>query len=178
MDIYMPMSTTRRHNKLTTMFSGSIIDLIRKNKVNSFQEECALVYWGTKKSSSGFSLVDVTKIEDKNKFIENTILELEYVQPDFVLFKNNIFLENNRQTRTAGQPDLIVEVWSESNSINDRAFLQNLYATSEITEHWYIDQDSNEVSCYYGNEQIDNQNITNILLTRDGLEFDLRHLTI
>ena len=178
MDIYMPMSTTKRHNKITTMFSGSIIDLIRKNEVNSFQEECALVYWGTKKNCYGFNLVDVRKIEDKDNFAENIILELEYVQPDFVLFKNNLFIENKRQTRTAGQPDLIVEVWSESNTMNDRAFLQNLYATSEITEHWYVEQDLNEVICYYGNERLENQYLTNILVTRDGLKFDLRYLAI
>ena len=178
MDIYMPMSTTKRHNKITTTLSGSLIDLIRKNKVSSFQEECALVYWGTKKNSNGFNLVDITKIEDKINFTENIILELEYVQPDFVLFKNNLFIENERQTRTAGQPDLIVEVWSESNSKNDRAFLQNLYATSDITEHWYIEQDSNEVSCYYGKDRLENQYLTNILVTRDGLKFDLCYLAI
>jgi len=160
------------------MFSGSIIDLIRKNEVNALQEECALVYWGTKKNSNGFNLVDVISIKDKNNFIENTLSELEYVQPDFVLFKNNLFIENKRQTHTAGQPDLIVEVWSESNSENDRAFLQNLYATSEITEHWYIEQDSNEVSCYYGKNRLENQYLTNILVTRDGVKFDLRYLAI
>ena len=122
--------------------------------------------------------MDVTKIEDKNNFIENIILELEYVQPDFVLFKNNPFIENKKQTRTAGQPDLIVEVWSENNSMNDRAFLQNLYATSGMTEHWYVEQDSNDVSCYYGNDRLENQYLTNILVTRDGLKFDLRYLAI
>ena len=178
MDIFMPMSTTKRHNKITTTFSASLIDLIRRNEVDSFQEECALVYWGTKKNSHGFNLVDITKIEDKNDFTENIIFELEYVQPDFVLFKNNLFVENKRQTRTAGQPDLIVEVWSESNSKNDRAFLQNLYATSEITEHWYIEQDSNEVICYYGANKLKNQYLTDILATRTGLKFDLRYLAI
>ena len=178
MDIYMPMSTTRRHNKITTMFSGSIIDLVRKNKVNSFQEECALVYWGTKKNSNGFRLVDVTNLDDENDFIENILPELGHVQPDFVVFKNNPFLENKKQTKTAGQPDLIVEVWSESNARNDRAFLQNLYATSEITEHWYIEQDSNEINCYYGNKKLENQYLTDILVTRDGLQFDLRYLAI
>ena len=178
MDNYMPMSTTRRHNKITTMFSGSIIDLIRKNEVNSFQEECALVYWGTKKNCRGFNLVDVTSLDDENNFIENILPELDYVQPDFVVFKNNPFLENKKQTKTAGQPDLIVEIWSESNSQNDRAFLQNLYATSEITEHWYIEQDSNEVICYYGINRLENQSLINVLVTRGGLEFDLRYLAI
>jgi Uma2 family endonuclease len=178
MDIYMPMSTTKRHNKITGTLFSETIDMLRKNEVNALQEECALVYWGTKKNSNGFDLVDATKIVDKSDFTENIILELEYVQPDFVLFKNNLFIENKRQTRTAGQPDLIVEVWSESNLKNDRAFLQNLYATSDITEHWYIEQDLNKVECYMGRKQLPEQSLKNILKTQKGLEFDLRYLAI
>jgi Uma2 family endonuclease len=100
------------------------------------------------------------------------------VQPDFMLFKNNPYVENKRQTRTAGCPDLVVEIWSDGNSKNDRAFLQNLYATSDITEHWYIEQDSNEVICYIGHEKIKNQSLTEMLETRGGLKFDLRYLAV
>ena len=178
MDIYMPMSTTVRHNRITMTLSGSILSLLRKREVHALQEECALVYIGTKELSVGFNLVDTTKIENIKHFTENVITELEYVRPDFVLFRNNPYLENKKQTRTAGQPDLIVEVWSESNFSNDRAFLQNLYATSNITEHWYIEQDSNEVTCYLGKKRLKNQSLSNILVTLDGLEFDLRYLVI
>jgi Uma2 family endonuclease len=136
------------------------------------------VHYGTKKLPNGFELVDIDSIENKEYFCANTILELDYVNPDFVLFKNNPYVENKKQTRTAGRPDLIVEVWSESNAKNDRAFLQNLYATSEITEHWYIEQDSNKVECYMGKEQLPDQYLTNILVTQKGLEFDLRYLAI
>ena len=178
MDIYVPMSTTKRHNKITMTFSGTILDLLRKNEVDALQEECALVYWGTKKLPDGFKLVDANDIEDKKHFTDIIINELDYVRPDFVLFKNNPYVENKKQTRTAGQPDLIVEVWSDSNSKNDRAFLQNLYATSDITEHWYIEQDSNEVVCYLGKEILPGQSIKNILHTQNGLKFDLRYLAV
>ena len=178
MDIYVPMSTTRRHNEFISTLVSRIFPFVEKREVNIFHEERALVYWGSKKIPDGFKLVDTTNLDDENNFIENILPELDYVQPDFVVFKNNPFLENKKQTKTAGQPDLIVEIWSENNTRNDRAFLQNLYATSKITEHWYIEQDSNEVYCYYGTDKIENQYLTNILVTRGGLKFDLRYLAI
>ena len=178
MDVYMPMSTTVRHNRITMTFAGTVLDLLRKKEVHALQEECALVYYGTKDLPTGFELVNAANIDDISHFIEDVITELEYIRPDFVLFKNNLYLENKKQTRTAGQPDLIVEVWSESNTRNDRAFLQNLYATSTITEHWYIEQDSNVVSCYLGRDKLEDQMLTDVLATRGGLEFDLRYLAV
>jgi len=177
-DIYMPMSTTKRHNRITSTLYSRIINFIENGELNALKEECALVYWGSKKLPTGFNLVDITKIDNTEHFIEEVMYELEYVQPDFMLFKNNPYIENKKQTRTAGLPDLIVEVWSESNSANDRAFLQNLYATSDITEHWYIEQDSNEVICYVGQNRINNQSLAEVLVTRDRLKFDLRYLAI
>ena len=88
MDIYVPMSATKRHNRITVTFSGTVLDLLRKNEVHSLQEECALVYWGTKKLPDGFELVDVKNIDNAEHFIDITINELDYVRPDFVLFKN------------------------------------------------------------------------------------------
>ncbi len=178
MDAYMPMSTTARHNKLSGTFFGVVLDLLRKREVHALQEECSLVYWGHKSEPTSLKLVNVLEVEDPVKFKESVIEDLYYVQPDFMLFKNNPYFENKRQTRTAGCPDLIVEIWSEGNTKNDRAFLQNLYATSEITEHWYIEQDSNEVECYVGKTKMQNQNLTDVLITRGGLKFDLRYLAI
>ena len=180
MDIYMPMSTTVRHNRITMTFAGTVLDLLRRKEVHALQEECALVYSGTKELPNGFALIDARAMctDEIKYFTENVITELEYVRPDFLLFKDNPYLENKKQTRTAGQPDLIVEVWSESNSKNDRLFLQNLYSTSPVTEHWYIEQDSNEVSCYFGREKIESQYLSDVLVTRSGIEFDLRYLTV
>ena len=178
MDIYMPMSTTARHNQITGTIFGSILALLKKREAHAMHEECSLVHWGKKTDPTSLSLVDISEIEDLARFKESTIEDLYYVQPDFMLFRNNPYIENKRQTRTAGQPDLIVEVWSDGNTRNERAFLQNLYATSDITEHWYIEQDSNEVICYIGRNRIDNQNLADVLVTRSGVEFDLRYLAI
>jgi Uma2 family endonuclease len=171
------MGTTKRHNDFVSFLIGEMFPLIKRKELYAWSEQCPLVYYGTKESSTDFRLVDIKAIDDIERFIDN-ITELEYVKPDFILFKDNSYIENQKQTRTAGQPDLIVEIWSESNTKNDRAFLQNLYATSPITEHWYIEQDSNTVQCYMGKEQLSNQYLSNILKTQKGIEFDLRYLAI
>ena len=178
MDIYMPMSTTARHNKLAGTLFGRILNLLERKEVHALHEECSLVYWGKKTEPTSLNLVNISEIEDINKFKESIIEDLNYVQPDFMLFKNNPYIENKRQTKTAGQPDLIVEVWSDGNTKNDRAVLQNLYSTSAITEHWYIEQDSNEVICYISKKQLPEQCLTNVLVTQKGLEFDLRYLAV
>ena len=177
MDNYMYMGTTVRHNKFVSTLINRIFSRIENGELSALHENCPLVFYGTKKSSAGFELIDVTSINDTERFLDN-ITELEYVSPDFILFKENPYLRNKKETRTAGQPDLIVEIWSDSNTENDRAFLQNLYATSEITEHWYIEQDSNKVECYIGKRQLPDQYLTNVLVTQKGLEFDLRYLAI
>ena len=177
MDNYMYMGTTGRHRSLVTTLMQRIFSRVERGEIHASQEQCSLVFYGTKKSSDNFRLIDVKDIDDIGHFLEN-ITELEHVEPDLVVFKDNSYLENKKQTRTAGQPDLIVEVWSDSNTKDDRAFLQNLYATSDITEHWYIEQDSNEVTCYLGRNKLENQSLFNILVTRGGMEFDLRYLAI
>jgi hypothetical protein len=172
------MSTTIRHNDLAKSLVGSVFNLMRKKELRTLSEECILVHWGKKTDLNFLRLVDVTELDDEVKFKDSIIDDLYYVQPDFVVFHNNPYIINKRQTRTAGCPDLIVEIWSDGNTRNDRAFLMNLYATSEITEHWYIEQDSNAVVCYYGKERLEDKSLTDILVTRGGLEFDLRYLAI
>ena len=178
MERYIPkIGTTHRHNDIITTFSGDILPLKRKKQLIAFQEQCLLVYYGDRELPTGFKLVDVTAISDTERFLDN-ITELQHVKPDFMIFKNNPYLINKRQTRTAGQPDLIVEVWSESNTDDDIGFLKSLYASSPITEHWYIEQDSNIVECYLGKGELPTQYLTDILVTQKGIEFDLRYLAI
>ena len=175
---YYPMSTKKRHNRIISTLIGDVLDSLRKKEIDAFHEECSLVFYGKQKIPDSICLIDVSKIEDINHFRDKVMGELRYVQPDFVMFKANPYIENHNETLTAGQPDLIVEVWSEGNTKNDRAFLQYLYATSDVTEHWYIEQDSNKVECYMGNERLPDQCLTNILKTQNGMEFDLRYLAI
>ena len=180
MERYIPkmgMGTTYRHNDIISTFSGDILPLKRKKELIAFHEQCPLVYYGDRGVSSGFKLVDVKAIADIERFLEN-ITELQHIKPDFMIFKDNPHLTNKKQTRTAGQPDLIIEVWSESNTDEDIVFLKNLYATSPITEHWYMEQDSNDVQCYMGKKQLPNQYITSVLRTQKGIAFDLRYLAI
>jgi len=178
MDIFMPMSTTDRHNDMISTFVGDILPLKRKKEIYALQSDCALVHWGERKEPTNLALVNVSEIEDTLKFMDSTIEYLDYIQPDFMLFKDNLYLKNSKGLRTAGQPDLIVEVWSESNSKAERELKWNLYATSDITEHWYIEQDANGVQCYIGGKQLPDQCLTEILRTQKGLEFDLRYLAI
>ena len=129
MERYIPkIGTTHRHNDIISTFSGDILPLKRKKEVLALQEQCPLVYYGDRELPTGFKLVDVTAIVDVERFIDN-ITEFQHVKPDFMIFKDNPYLINKKQTRTAGQPDLIVEVWSESNTDDDIDFLKKLYAT-------------------------------------------------
>ena len=178
MNDYMPMATTIRHNKITTTLSSAVIEFLKKQELLALQEECALVHWGLKKEQGFKNLVDINIIDDIEEFRKFTIYELEFVKPDFLIFKKNKYICNERETRTAGYPDLIVEVWSDSNDKTEKDFKFDLYSTSPVTEHWYIEQDSNEVICYHGVNRIDNQYLTNVLVTLDGLKFDLRYLAI
>ena len=174
--ILMP-GTSDRHNNITGAFVGEIYPLRKSKQVHVLSENCLLVYWG-KKSESIVELVDVTKITDVKRFVDSQIGDLGCVEPDFMLFKENPYIKNKNQTRTAGLPDLIIEIWSEGNKNEHKDFKKYLYSTSALTEHWYIEQDSNEIECYVGKERLPNQYLTNVLRTRHGIEFDLRYLAI
>ena len=174
----MEMSTTARHTRLAGTFFSEVVGLLRKKEAYALSEENALVYWGTKKEPHLIRLVDVSEIEDADNFTQEIINDLYYVQPDFFLFKKNPYLHNKKETRIAGYPDLIVEVWSDDNTTFDRKIKLGLYSSSPITEHWYIEQKSNEVVCYCGDKKLENQSLMNVLVTRGGLEFDLRYLAI
>ncbi|MCL2099276.1 MAG: Uma2 family endonuclease [Oscillospiraceae bacterium] len=178
MDNIMQMSTTVRHNKIIMAISGEIKELLRKKAVYALQEECALVHWGRKRKNELTSLINTADIEDLERFEDFTIYELDYVQPDFLLFKDNKYITDSRDLRTAGQPDLIIEVWSDGNTKTDRAFLQDLYATSDITEFWQMEQYSNTVKCSAGTMNLPDQSLKDILRTQKGLEFDLRYLAV
>jgi Uma2 family endonuclease len=173
------MSTTGRHNNILQSLIGSIYDLIKQNKVFVKHEQYSIVHWGSrKKEPLSIELIDVNEIDDIEDFKNNTIYELDYVQPDFVLFKDNKYVTDDKDLRTAGQPDLIVEVWSKGNTKKDRKILQDLYSTSDITEFWQIEQNSNTVECSVGTAELPGQSLINILKTQNGLEFDLRYLAI
>ena len=177
MDAYMPMSTTRKHNKIINEFVRKISGVDNFDEVDILTSECALAHWGSKKKCNELcSLVNVNSLDNVEFFTKKTINHLEYVQPDFMLFRNNPFIVNEFETITAGCPDLIVEIWSDGNSKAEKEFKFNLYSSSSITEHWYIEQGLNKVTCFFGKEVLPEQSLLNILKTRGGIDFDLRRM--
>jgi Uma2 family endonuclease len=172
MDIYMPMATTERHNKFTGTIFGRILGLLEKNELRAWNTDGALVYLGSRKENGYRALVD---IENFNK---RSINELEYIQPDFMLFQKNKCYVNKNGTRVAGYPDLVVEIWSIGNDNQERMFKKDLYSTSNVTEQWYISQNSNIVECYMGSKKSNDKCLTEVLVSKHGIEFDLRYLAL
>ena len=179
MDAYMQMSTTRKHNKIINELVRKISGVDSFDDVDILTSECALAHWGSKRKSNEICrLVDIDALENIGHFTKTTINHLEYVQPDFVLFKNNPFVANEFETVTAGCPDLVIEIWSEGNSDAEKNFKFNLYSTGGKTEHWYIEQGSNEVACFFGEKKLPAQSLENILATSGKIEFDLRKMAM
>ena len=169
--------TTERHNLLTSMLMHRIFPMIEQNSAYAVQEQIPLVHYGEKRKGGWLSLVDVSQIIDTDEFIDSKINDLEYILPDFMMFKENNYLKNRKRTKIAGCPDLLVEVWSDSNTEEEQIFKMELYSMSN-TEHWYIMQDSNKVECWLGKRKLSNQYLSNILKTQKGIEFDLRYLAL
>jgi len=90
MDNLLEMSTTGRHNLLTSSLFSRIFNLVIEKKVLARQEQYSIVYYGKKSMPNDVTLVKIEDIEDTEYFSNNTIYELNYVQPDFVLFKDNL----------------------------------------------------------------------------------------
>ena len=179
MNEYFQTYSTERHLKLIGTLFGRLLNLIEKNEVTVLHSDGALVHWGDRfKGFSHIELIDIEKIENKSEFIENTLNDLNYVEPDFMMFKNNQFVCNKKRNRFAGYPDLIIEIWSENNYETERNSKVELYSTSDTIEHWYIDHDSDDVHCYVGKNKIANQSLKDVLITQDEIEFDLRYLAI
>lgn len=179
-DIYS-MATSIRHNKLCLAL---VVDLYVKNNLQIqnkslqvFSESIALVHYGSLKDCNP-SLVVIEEVENMNIFCSSIIDSLSYVQPDFIVFNKNKLLTNKSETKLAGCPDLIVEIWSEGNTPTEKSQKFILYSSYRNTEHWYIEQYSNVVKCFLGHDELSSQNLNNILFSSSGLEFDLRYLAL
>ena len=178
MENIFEMGTTARHGRLLSFLTKSILELFVRNKLIYFSESTSLVYYGNKKEIDSCELVNISEMQNEQKFRENIIGDLNFVTPDYMHFRDNKYIINERETKVAGYPNLIVEVWSENNTLLDRQFKKYLYSTSPVTEQWYIEQDSNIIECYHGQERIEDKNLADILVSRDGIEFDLRYLKL
>ena len=97
---------------------------------------------------------------------------------DFLVFQHNEFLQDANKLKTAGVPDLIVEVWSPFNKPHEREMKFRLYSSHSDCEHWYIEQNNNLVKCFKGKHNLPNQYLSKILKTTTGLTFDLTHMSL
>jgi len=170
------MSTGRRHIALSGAFNriGYNLSIEKGGGIESYGEGAALVHYGHRhRSPYSLRLVNISELCNPD-----VIDDLYHIEPDFMLFYKNEFLWNKRETKIAGYPDLVVEIWSSSNTQIDREEKFLIYSSSEKTEHWYIEQDSNEIQCYLGKDKLDGQSLSQVLKTQNGLEFDLRSLSL
>lgn len=171
-DQLLRMGTLPRHNHLVSTFFGNIFSLFQKKELYPLQENCYLVLYG-KKYSNDERLVDPNTLSDIS-----ILEELDVIQPDFLLFQHNPYVQSPSTMRTAGIPDLVVEVWSKSNDSLERDMKFRIYASHPGCEHWYVEQDSNVVKCFKGKDPLPDQNLKDMLRTTTGLEFDLTHLAL
>ena len=172
------MATTWRHNEFVVHLGFAFMSAMKGKKARFATEEVALVYEGNL-GEECCRLVDISLIKDKEYFAESTIEYFRFVQPDLFIFNHdNLYITNKRELRVAGRPNIIVEVWSDGNLKYERQYKQELYSTSPITEHWYIEQDNNTVVCYKGKERLPNQNIMNNLKTYDNIIINISHLAL
>ena len=109
---------------------------------------------------------------------ECNLYDYDYIEPDFMIFRKSDCKLNSRQNRVAGLPALIVEVWSKSNTREARHYKKYLYSTASIIEHWYIEQNSNEIECYLGKNKISPQSLSVPAKTTFGLELDLTPVSL
>ena len=175
--LVIEMGALPRHNHLVGSFLISIGELFKQKKVYPLMENCMLCFGGNRWSEEPI-LIDVELIGNMILFRTEVINKLDFVQPDFLLFQKNQYVQNEITSKTAGVPDLIVEVWSESNSQLERDFKKKLYSSNPKCEHWYLEQNSNLVECWLGKTRLANQNLKNVLCTKNNLQFDLKHLAL
>jgi len=179
------MATSLRHNKIAQRFIGGAIRFEDKSKMEMayYSESCALVYFKNVMAEIPVQLIDadlkniVEEYGSMEKFLQ-AVETLDFVQPDFMVFQKNPFVTNKSEWKIAGQPDFIAEIWSESNTEREIAAKKALYSTGPNTEHWYVHQDSNIIECWFGGVRLEDKNMAGKLLTKNGIEFDLRKLAL
>ena len=171
--VLMGMGTTKMHRKITKRIANQLLYLESHNK-EVIKEDCDLTYYG--KRSEGGYLVDISQIADVQNFVDNVITQLNTVNPDIMLISDEKIIYSKNGVRVAGFPDLVVEVWSDSNTPYEINFKKTLYSTAPTTEQWYINQDSPVFERYIGEEKLTALDLREIVHTKDGYAIDLREL--
>ena len=163
----MTMGTTRRHMRLLARF-GAYADKKEREDLNFVygKEQIALV-------ENYGALIDVASLSEQQWIKLRTEMgKLKYTYPDFMIFKSNPVIINDNQTRYAGIPDLIIEVWFSKNTEEEKEHKRNLYRTNK-SEFWEIDQDSVKVVCWNKDGKKYEQIMDKPLITPWDEQFDL-----
>ena len=179
------MATSLRHNKIAQGFIGGAVRFEDRTnaEINYYSESCALAYTKNSMSNVPVQLINastaniIKEYGSMEKFMQ-VIDNLDFVQPDFMIFQKNPFITNKSEWKIAGQPDFIVEIWSESNTEREISAKKTLYSTGAETEHWYIYQDKNVIECWLGEKRLEDKSMAGKLSSISGIEFDLKKLAL
>ena len=163
------MGTTKRHLDILDIITSNFLNNNRKNKnIEYGREQIALV-------KNHEKLIDIASLTDEQKDkLELYMNTMKIIQPDFFVFKNNPYLTNNKVTRYVGVPDLIIEVWSETNKEEDKSKLRELYISSGSV-FWEIDQDNPLITCWE-NGRMSQHSLRDPIKTPWGQVLDLTDL--
>ena len=178
---HFAMPNTKRHDNLLSEIDYNLNSFRKNNKCLLSRESVSLAHYGSDISQHEYSmleLIDIEAIADIDYFRARVLNDLYVVEPDIMLFTTNKFIENVTETRVVGFPNLIVEVWSDSNKPFGKQKKFDIYKTGFGTEHWYMEQNSNVIRCFFEKKELKEQYLTNILRTVENIEIDLRAFAI
>ena len=181
-DEWFTMPETTIHDRIIGALFYEFMDVykndIKGGKIMLHTKNMALVYYGDLKNKSSYwysELVELDKIKDMDDFITSGMSDLNFMQPDVMMFDKDNYLTNKKKTKVAGIPFFVAEVWSESNSSNEKQVKFELYSKYDALEHWYIEQDSDIIRCFKGSRELPSQNIRNKLTTSNDVEMDISY---
>jgi hypothetical protein len=165
------MGTTRRHMEILSFIEKFFIDRHLKRELMVGREQIGLV-------KNKEQLIDVSVLSpSQQKIVLDNINQLKLVYPDIMIFKDNASLINFNNTRVAGIPDLVIEVWSEFNTISEREEKRKLFQTSK-SEFWEIQQNSIKIICWKQNGEEYEQFLDKPVVTPWGEVLDLYPLSV
>ncbi|MCL2015268.1 MAG: Uma2 family endonuclease [Defluviitaleaceae bacterium] len=181
MIFYQDMAVYPRHGdileRISNILSFAYFDRLVNREIILYRENNALAYRGTFGCFEKYPPFELYNVNAEPLPLD-TLRESGYIQPDYMLFQNNKLQQHESTYKMAGCPDLAIEVWSKNSSEEDRTILSKLYATSQITEFWQIEQDSNEIKCSIGKTFLPDQNLKTPLKTQGGLVLDLTSIAL
>ncbi|MCL1986570.1 MAG: Uma2 family endonuclease [Firmicutes bacterium] len=166
--------TAGKHTQLADYILSAIL---HKIKNNIFTQNWFLSGGTTRVIHTGELLSGTAKFIDINNISEEIhFSEYRSVEPDILLFSTNKYMTNKKRSYFAGYPNLVIELWSNANTSEERNEKFNLYSLSPTTEHWYIDKPYITVDCWLGNNKIATHSLHEKLATVQGITIDVHDM--